>query len=426
VRTDDHRRSESAREYLDFSAVTPALEATVEVTAKLMNFPIALVNIIDEDDQFTLVSYRADGLQGSVVPRSRSVCSVAIETGLPLVVADPRSSDPAIVEMAARMDAASYGAYVSVPLTGRESLPIGTLCVLDTVPREAAADDYELLRQLAVVVEEQLDAQRRRDRMPVEAASVGELKAALECGAIVPWYEPIVDLASGRVVGMEALARWHHPERGVLRPGDFIAQIEDSHLIVDLDLAILENSVADFASWLHLDPDLRLSVNVSGVHFGHEDSVGRIAAVAEAAGVDPRRVILEITETAMATTNSKVEAKFVAELREHGFVVVLDDLGGGWAPMDRLLSVRVDGFKIDRSITLAFGTTVGEALVRAMAGFAADLSMMLVIEGIESSEQAAVAARWGCTWGQGHYWSPAVPAIAVPAMVAALDRLVVS
>ncbi|MGU3437461.1 EAL domain-containing protein [Actinomycetes bacterium M1A6_2h] len=424
--TDDHRRSESAREYLDFSAVTPALEATVEVTAKLMDFPIALINIIDDNDQYTLVSYGADGVQGSVVPRSRSVCSAAIETGLPLVVPDRLDSDPRMVEMTARMSDASIGAYLSVPLTGRESLPIGTLCVLDTSTHETNADKHELLLQLAVVVEEQLDAQRRRDRRPVDMASVGELKSALESGAIVPWYEPIVDLASGRVVGVEALARWNHPQRGLLRPGDFIAQIEDSHLIVDLDLAILEKSAADFASWSHLIPDLRLSVNVSGVHFGREGSVDRLAAAATSAGVDPRRLILEITETAASTTTSRVEAKFVADLREHGFAVVLDDLGGGWAPMDRLLGVRVDGFKIDRSITLAFGTVVGEALVRAMASFASDLSLMLVIEGIESSEHAAAATRLGCTMGQGHYWSPAVPAVAVPAMVAALDRLTVS
>ncbi|MDJ0394134.1 EAL domain-containing protein [Rhodococcus sp. G-MC3] len=418
-RSRNDRQNESARKYLDFAAVSPALENAAEVTARALEYPIAMVHIIDESSQYTLVGYGAGNIAGTVIPRAHSACTSVVELGLPVVVEDSAAPENVGHESDLPADLVNllldHGirAYVAVPLFGRESVPIGTLCVFDVAPRKLSEDRLRLLEQLAVMVEEHLDAQRGRARVERRTASVAELTRAVDGGEIVPWYQPIVDLGSGEVFAMEALARWDHPVLGLTAPGEFIEQMENTDLIVDLDVRILAQAVSDFYGWVRARPTLMLSVNISGHHLDRPDCIDRITSVVGSAGVSAKSIVLEITETARGPGIDD-EARTVAALRERGFTVLLDDLGSGWAPVSRLTHVSVDGFKLDRSIAASLHTTVGEAVARAMLQFADDLDHRVVLEGIDTPAKLALAMHAGFAYGQGHLFSKPIPAENVP------------
>lgn len=435
-RSRSERQSDSARKYLDFAAVSPALENAAEVTAHALKFPIALVNILDHHNQYTLVGYGAEPLEGAVMPRTTSACTSVVDLGRPIVVEDvdavaTGTGDTEPVSAGAALAAPNEAliralrdggmrAYASVPLFGRESIPIGTLCVLDPNPHRLTGDGLRLLEQLAVMVEEHLDAQRDRARVTVRPASVEEITAAVDSGEISPWYEPIVDLQTGVIYAVEALARWEHPAHGIITPGDFVEQMENTDLIVDLDLLVLTRALADFGTWLLDRPDLKLSVNISGHHLERLDCVDRIVSAARAASVPAESIVLEITETARGHAVDG-EARVVRALRAAGFSVFLDDLGSGWSPVPRLTHVAVDGFKLDRSVAASLHTKVGEAVALAMLQFAHDLGHRVILEGLETSDRLERAVRMGFTHGQGHHFSVAVPAADVPTLLSDLD-----
>lgn len=443
-RSRDERQSESAHKYLNFSAVSPALENAAEIAAKAVDFPIALVNILDDTNQYTLVGHGSGSSAGQVVPRSRSACRAVVDQGRPIVVQDALASnhcsDITHADLG-HMDAecmvadlpfdrlghptdvllstlrqSGLRAYVSIPLFGRESIPVGTLCVLDASPRTLTPPKFRLLEQLAVMVEEHLDAQRDRARANNAGASVGVLTEAVDDKQFVPWYEPIVDLRTSDVYALEALARWSHPDHGVITPSGFIDRMEDTDLIVDLDLSILGQALSDFEKWTVEHPDLKLSVNISGHHLERPDCVARIAAVVEASGMTTSSVVLEITETARGAALDD-EARVVGALRSRGFTVLLDDLGSGWSPVPRITHVSVDGFKLDRAVAASLHTDVGEAVANAMLHFAGELGHSVVLEGLENEARLERARELGFSHGQGHHISTAMTADAVPSFL---------
>lgn len=427
-RSRNQRQSESARKYLDFAAVSPALENAAEVTARALDFPVAMVNILDDSNQYTLVAFGAGDPRGRVVSLSKSACHTVVELGRTIVVPDVDAGSasiglPSNVRAGHTLSAlreSGVRAYASVPLFGRESVPIGTLCVLDTRPHVLSPSEIGLLEQLAVMVEEHLDVQRGRARIAATAATVAELTAAVDGGQIAPWYEPIVDLRTGAVFAVEALARWEHPTQGIVGPDRFIDQMERTDLIIDLDLAILDRASTDFARWIVDNPDLKLSVNISGHHLERLDCVERIVDAVVRAHLPAQSVVLEVTETARGIA-VRDEARVIAALRASGFTVLLDDLGSGWSPVPRLTHVTVDGFKLDRSLAAALHTKVGDAVARAMVQFGVELDHIVVIEGVETRDRLDRARSFGFGHGQGHYFSEAVGADDVPAMLDAVN-----
>jgi len=184
---------------------------------------------------------------------------------------------------------------------------------------------------------------------------------------------------------------------------------EDTEIVIDLDLAVLRHAVVDFARWQPQHPSLQLNVNLSGLHFDHPDCVERITAAITTSGVAPGAVNLEVTETTAMAAHSE-DRGFLAELRERGFQILLDDFGTGFSSVKQMLRLPVDGIKLDRAVTAAVGTRVGDAVVRALVGLAADLDLSTVIEGVETPAQAARVQELGCTQAQGYLWTPPVPA----------------
>ncbi|MEP6560901.1 MAG: EAL domain-containing protein, partial [Nakamurella sp.] len=318
---------------------------------------------------------------------------------------DPRfNSCPAVIK-------GEVGSYLGVPLMGRESLIIGAVCVID--PGRRVLDDEQLARlvQFGKIVEDQLDLIRRLRELRLEGGlATTELTRAVREGEIVPWYQPVVDLVTGDTVALEALARWLHTNGTVDDPRQFVPVAEDSDLIIELDLAVMKQALADLSRWQRTNPSLRMAVNLSARHFDHHDSVTKLFAAAVAAGVSPGSIDLELTETVRSAVGSADIAEAVNHLRELDFEVWLDDFGTGWSSLDHLLWLRVDGIKIDRAVTVALGTPIGDALAQAVTGLARGLGLRTTIEGIEDEESAELARAHGCDYGQGYLWSPPVAA----------------
>ncbi|MCZ4560866.1 EAL domain-containing protein [Rhodococcus sp. IEGM 1401] len=412
-RSTARRQSDSARKYLDFSALTPALDAAAQLTAAALDFPISMINIVDKDTQYTLAQHGFAPSAGAVVPRAHTICAHTVDANRIVGVDDvntPGAStlpdDSSVREM---MLDAGLSAYAGIPIVGREGMVIGTLCVFDTEPHPVTETHERLLTLLAGTVQEQLSTHRDRGHSPLDSAGSAEFAAAISAGEISPWYQPIIDLDSGRVAAVEALARWNHPSRGLLTPDAFIERIEASELIIDLDLAILTAGLRDLVTWLPIDNSLRVHINLSGVHFAHPDCVDRLITTVRDSGCNPKSVVLEITESA-SFASSPVNTRFVADLRDAGFGVVLDDLGAAWSGLERLLEFPLSGFKVDKAVTERLGTRAGDAMMRTLHSLAQDLELEFTVEGVETAEQAGAVAALGSVHGQGYWWSRPVPA----------------
>ncbi|UZJ24939.1 EAL domain-containing protein [Rhodococcus antarcticus] len=410
------RRHTSATHYVDLDlAALGALRTTVELARRMLGFPVAQLNILDAFRMHTLVELGTDRVAPRSDGRGEGLCDGVVRTGVPRVVRDVVAEHPDHPTATS-----GFRSYVGVPVQGREGLTVGGLCLIDSRPREITPTMVEQLAEFASIVEDQLDLARRRHDGALVGVDPAVLAAAVDGGEVLPWYQPLVDLHTGAILGFEALARWQHPRLGTVSPASFIPVAEDSDLVIDLDLAVLRRAMHDLAGWRRTRPELRLSVNLSAKHLTAQESVVRLREAAAVAGVPPHQVDLEITETAAVAASSR-SVDVLAQLREHGFRVVLDDFGTGWSSLEHLLRLPVDGLKIDRGLTASLGQRNADAVVRAVTGMSRDMGLTTVIEGVESADAACRARALGCTVGQGYLWSAAVPAAHVPALLALED-----
>ena len=245
-------------------------------------------------------------------------------------------------------------------------------------------------------------------RLPSEA----DVAQAIRAGDVIPWYQPIVDLRTDKIVGLEALARRLYPDGRIEAADAFIPIAERSDLIIDLDIAIAGGALRDLRRWQRDRPALRVSINMSGRHLDRIGWVTGIGELAATSGVSPSTVQLEITETARPA-QSVDGAAHIQLARSLGFSLWLDDFGSGWSGLSDLLHLSVDGIKLDQSFAAALGTTVGDVIIRALTTAAHELGLKVTMEGIETPEQAARARDLDCHYGQGFFWSRPVPASGV-------------
>ncbi len=225
-------------------------------------------------------------------------------------------------------------------------------------------------------------------------------------------YQPIVSLSTGEIRGVEALARWRHPEKGTVMPADFIPFAESTGFIVPIGELVLEQACAQFSEWQESDPrPLYLSVNVSAAQLAHGDLVRVVRRCLNQYMIDPRRLQLEITETAILEDSAAVTRR-LKELRLSGVRVVLDDFGTGYSSLSQLTSLVVDGVKIDRSFTCGVpGDKAALATFNSIASLTRDLGLSLIVEGVQTEQQASCLHRLGDIEVQGFYFSrPVAPA----------------
>jgi diguanylate cyclase (GGDEF)-like protein/PAS domain S-box-containing protein len=257
---------------------------------------------------------------------------------------------------------------------------------------------------------------RATHRLEVER----ELRSGLEHQELVLHYQPMVALGSGEVTGLEALLRWQHPERGLLDPQEFVSIAEDSGLIEPVGRWVQETACRQALEWHDQRPDQRpldIAVNLSARQVAHRDLPATIAEVLARTGLDPARLRLEITESALVEESTNAVATLEA-LSELGISLVLDDFGTGYSSLAYLNRFPFDALKIDRSFVDALGVEQERtAIVEAIVGMARALSLDVIAEGVENEAQLSELRRLGCDYAQGHLFSRALPAEKISALL---------
>ena len=257
---------------------------------------------------------------------------------------------------------------------------------------------------------------------PAQLTLYGDLRRAVREGALSVHHQPKVRLCDGRVTGTEALVRWHHPERGLLVPGQFLAMAEQSALIGPLTHLVLDRALADCRSWRAAGRPMTVAVNVSPRMLHDRDFPDRVADLLRAHGVEPADLELEITETAALADPGRALV-VLDRLRLLGVRLSVDDFGTGHASLTHLTQLPVTCLKIDRSFVAGMGSDPADrAIVRSVLQLAHALDMTVVAEGVETGDQCQQLAAWGCDTGQGWWFSPPVPGEALLRTVAEVER----
>jgi diguanylate cyclase (GGDEF)-like protein/PAS domain S-box-containing protein len=259
-----------------------------------------------------------------------------------------------------------------------------------------------------------------RTRVMARVRTEVGLRHALDRGELAVWYQPVVDLVTGAVVSTEALVRWEHPERGLIPPLEFIAIAEETGLIAELGLQVLEAACRQTVIWQrYVAPAIGVSVNVSGRQATNPLFPAQVAAVAERTGLRAGTLALEITESVLMEEADSPDT-VLGTLQEHGLTLVLDDFGTGYSSLSRLKHFPLDALKIDRSFVSGVNLNGDDrAIVKATIDMAHAVGLTVVAEGVETAEQEAYLRACGCDQAQGYLYARPQPAGAITTLLAA-------
>jgi diguanylate cyclase (GGDEF)-like protein/PAS domain S-box-containing protein len=246
---------------------------------------------------------------------------------------------------------------------------------------------------------------RSADRLSLESA----LHRALERDEFRLHYQPAVSLVDGGIVGVEALLRWEHPDRGLVLPAEFIPVAEESGLIVPIGRWVLEEACRQAERWRRFGRETWLSLNLSAHQLTAPGLVEEVRAALEETSADPGRLHLEITESALMEDTESVD-RVVRSLKDLGVRLSIDDFGTGYSSLAHLKRLAVDTLKIDRSFVDGLGREAEDtAIVMAVLGMARSLGLSVVAEGVETEEQLEALRDLGCTLAQGFYFARPEP-----------------
>jgi EAL domain-containing protein (putative c-di-GMP-specific phosphodiesterase class I) len=253
-------------------------------------------------------------------------------------------------------------------------------------------------------------------RMAIER----ELRSAVTGKLIVPYYQPLVAFEGNRIIGFEALARWKSDKLGWVPPELFITLAEEIGLISELGDQLLRQACIDARTW---SQEMTLAFNISGIQLSDPTLGLRILAILAETGFSPRRLELEITETALVD-HIAVAQSVIHQLRQAGVRFALDDFGTGYATLSQLLSLQLDRIKIDCSFVDRLGKDKeSDTIVRAILGLANGFGLATTAEGIENADQLASLKANGCLEGQGYLFGRAVPANEIASVLEENPRL---
>ncbi len=248
---------------------------------------------------------------------------------------------------------------------------------------------------------------RALERLSLESA----MRKALERDEFLLHYQPQVSLATGRIVGCEALVRWNHPEQGLVPPGTFIPVAEDSGLIVPLGEWVMNAACRQQVQWLEQGlPPVRVSVNLSGRQLMRHDLVKMVKGALDQTGIDPQFLELELTES-MIMEHVKETIETLHALRNMGVQLSIDDFGTGYSSMAYLKRFPINKLKIDQSFVRDLATDPDDAaIVSATLAMGHNLNLTVNAEGVESEQQLAFLKAHGCDEIQGYFFCRPVPA----------------
>jgi EAL domain-containing protein (putative c-di-GMP-specific phosphodiesterase class I) len=247
-----------------------------------------------------------------------------------------------------------------------------------------------------------------------------DLRRALSRGEFVLHYQPIVALSTGRMIGVEALCRWMHPEQGMIPPGDFIGTAEETGIIVPLGEWVLEEACTRLAEWRaeFAHARIAMSVNLSARQFAHRGLVDHVRRTLERTGLDARHLKLELTESVLMEGGGTTAA-MLQEFSDLGIDLQLDDFGTGYSSLAYLHRFPIGALKIDRSfVSRMLPQDPTAQLVRSIASMAKGLNLAVTAEGVETVEQLAQVREIGCDFAQGFLISRPLPAAAMRDLLA--------
>ncbi|NYJ05001.1 putative bifunctional diguanylate cyclase/phosphodiesterase [Petropleomorpha daqingensis] len=296
-------------------------------------------------------------------------------------------------------------------------------------------DSDELLRHADVAMYAAKEAGKGRSAVfapDMDSAIIGqlqmkaELARAVERGEFTVHYQPTVELASGRLAGVEALVRWQHPERGLVPPLDFIPLAESTGLIVPIGRFVLREACRQMRAWhdaFPSEPPMTVSVNLSARELDEPGLVASVRDALEESGLDPAHLVLEITES-LLLVDLPATMRALLELRALGVRLAVDDFGTGYSSLSYLEDLPVDILKIDKSFVDRIGKTGPDdgpaqpVMVSAISKLGHALHLQLVAEGIEQEEQVSTLQELACQYGQGYFFARPLPSDALTELLA--------
>ena len=376
------------------------------------------------------------------IPRENSVFEMVYTANGPVIVQDVRSH-PEFQRRKLHVRQLGFGSLAGVPVYSAEGRVLGMLAVFRKDAGFAfTPEQIERLTSMAGMVSTQLELQRLRKSTPWHRPSSApramgtvegdswptgaDLREALDQGQLVLHYQPEIDLLTRRIVGVEALIRWQHPERGLLPPANFIPQAEESGAILPIGDWGMAEACRQIQVWNRLDPrnrSLRVFVNLSARQFSREGLADHVESLLLQTGTSSHQLGLEMTESSLMT-NMSAARDVLTDLRALGISLLMDDFGTGYSSLSYLHSFPFDVLKIDRSFIGRM--TEGEQplqIVRTIVELARVLNMSVVAEGIETCEQYRLLRQLGCRYGQGYLFARPMTAEAVTELLQLPGRI---
>ncbi|GEM_PF-3543944 len=247
------------------------------------------------------------------------------------------------------------------------------------------------------------------------------MRRALNADELQVEYQPIVDLSTGEMRGAEALVRWHHPDRGLLLPDQFLPILAETTLLAGLDEVVVHTAAQQLQGWLAGGQDVHLGVNLSAASLDRPDLVDFLGAVVDEYELAEGRLVLELTEKRLVDI---ADRGWIEQLRARGLSVGIDDFGTGYSSMAYLRDLPIDFLKLDRSFVEPLGrdTRTG-TIVRTLVQLAGDLGVRTIAEGVETAMHAAILREFGCEFAQGTWFSPPLEADEIQRhMAASVER----
>jgi diguanylate cyclase (GGDEF)-like protein len=298
-----------------------------------------------------------------------------------------------------------------LPVSAGDRLLHASLSIGIATSQHSRSHSEELLRDADVAMYEAKEGGKRRysvftpamrDHIVRRHDLKAELERAIERRELLVQYQPIIDLATGEPASVEALVRWNHPDRGRIPPGEFIPLAEETGLIVPLGRYVLEEACIRVSE---RDPDICVQVNLSAIELEHPDLLQTITDVLQRTGIEPSRLVLEVTET-LLVKDAERGAQALQQLRDLGVQLALDDFGTGYSSLSYLRSLPLDTLKIAREFIEGLAISEHDAaFVRLIVGLAKTVGLKVVAEGIETRAQLDMLREIGCDLGQGYYFA---------------------
>ena len=302
----------------------------------------------------------------------------------------------------------SIGMAVGTPLTHSS----------DDVLRDADLAMYMAKRNGKNRFEQYVPSMHEEASHRLEVAA--ELRGAIEGGELVVFYQPIVEVSTGRVRGAEALVRWQHPQRGLLAPSEFIPIAESTGLIVPLGRWVLLEACRQTQQWKDAglaDKSFYMSVNLSARHVVDETVLGDVRTALDVSGLAPGALVLEVTETTLIA-DLKRAGSALAALKRLGIRIAVDDFGTGYSSLAYLSNFPIDLIKVDKSfIDRVASSAEGETMVRAVVELAHTIGLSAIAEGVEHADQVVALEHLGCQFAQGFVFARPMPAEDMAAML---------